>query len=88
MNEDVPESRRSHLGGFQARMTAEYLHRLQSETGEGHRDTQKSLLGFISMVFYPSCVRVECRNKSIEEIASEIVAIFRKPVIDAAKEEE
>ena len=40
------------------------------------------------MVFYPSCVRVDCRNKSIEEIASEIAAIFRKPVIDAAIEKE
>ena len=33
--------------------------------GEGHRDTQKSVMGFISMVFYPSCVRVDCRNMSI-----------------------
>ena len=56
VNEDVPESKRLHLGGFRARMTAEDLHRLQSENGEngeGHRDTQKSLLGRIWMVFLP-----------------------------------
>ena len=33
--------------------------------GEGHRYTQESVLGFISMVFYPSCVRVDCRNMPI-----------------------
>ena len=33
VNEDVPESKWSHLGGFQARMMAEYLRRLQSENG-------------------------------------------------------
>ena len=45
-----------------------------------HRDPKKSALGFISMVFYPSRVRVDCRNKSIQEIASEIAAVLkRKP---------
>ena len=34
-------------------------------SGEGRRDTQKSVLGFISDGFLPSCVRVDCRNKSI-----------------------
>ena len=46
--------------------------------GEGHRDVKKSALGFISMVFNPDLVRVDCRNKSIEAIASEIGAVLRK----------
>eukprot|EP00434_Breviolum_minutum_P003223 symbB.v1.2.002837.t1/scaffold144.1/size299099/15 len=110
------------------RMTAEYLHRLQSEKGimlavctsdygemtdspyssfaeleyaqeykldvlplqvedqwkpnpacgEGHQDTKKLALAYISMVFKPSRVRVDCRNLSIEEIACKIAAVLRK----------
>jgi len=46
--------------------------------GEGHRDKKKSALAFIKMVFYPSRVRLDCRNKSTEEIACEIAAVLRK----------
>ena len=46
--------------------------------GEGHQDTEKLALVYISMVFYPSRVRVDCRKKSIEKIASEIAAVLRK----------
>ena len=110
------------------RMTAEYLHRLQSEKGimlavctsdygemtdspyssfaeleyaqeykldvlplqvedqwkpnpacgEGHQDTKKLALAYISMVFKPSRVRVDCRNLTIEEIACKIAAVLRK----------
>jgi len=110
------------------RMTAEYLHRLQSEKGimlavctsdygemtdspyssfaeleyaqeykldvlplqvedqwkpnpacgEGHQDTKKLALAYISMVFKPSRVRVDCRNLSIQEIACKIAAVLRK----------
>ena len=44
------------------------------------RDPKKSALGFIKMVFLNGIVRVDCRNKSIEEIASAIAAVLkRKP---------
>jgi len=46
--------------------------------GEGHQDTEKLALAYISMVFKPSRVRVDCRNKSIEEIACEIAAVLRR----------
>eukprot|EP00434_Breviolum_minutum_P037023 symbB.v1.2.032814.t1/scaffold3991.1/size46774/2 len=46
--------------------------------GEGHRDAKKSALAFISMVFHPDIVRIDCRSKSIEAIASEIAAVLRK----------
>ena len=46
--------------------------------GEGHQDTEKLALAYISMVFKPSRIRVDCRNKSIEEIACEIAAVLRK----------
>jgi len=44
------------------------------------RDPKKTALGFIKMVFLNGIVRVDCRNKSIEEIASAIAAVLkRKP---------
>ena len=43
-------------------------------------DTKKSVLGFISMIFYPSHVRVDCHNKSIQMIARKIADVLRKPV--------
>eukprot|EP00434_Breviolum_minutum_P003234 symbB.v1.2.002847.t1/scaffold144.1/size299099/25 len=46
--------------------------------GEGHLDTEELALAYISMVFYPSRVRLDCRNKSTEEIACEIAAVLRK----------
>ena len=46
--------------------------------GEGHLDTEELAPAYIGMVFYPSRVRVDCRNKSIEQIASEIAAVLRK----------
>ena len=46
--------------------------------GEGHLDTEELALAYISMVFKPSCVRIDCRNKAIEKIASEIAAVLRK----------
>mgnify|MGYP002804256369 FL=1 len=46
--------------------------------GEGHQDTERLALAYISMVFKPSRVRVDCRNKSIEEIACDIAAVLRK----------
>ena len=46
--------------------------------GEGHQDTEKLALAYISMVFKPSRVRVDCRNLTIEEIACKIAAVLRK----------
>ena len=47
--------------------------------GEGHRDHSKSALSYIHAVFLPSIVRIDCRKKRVEEIASEIAASLRKP---------
>jgi len=47
--------------------------------GEGHRDHSKSALDYIHAVFLPSIVRIDCRNKAVEEIASEIAATLRQP---------
>ena len=48
--------------------------------GKGHLDKDQSALGYIYQVFKPSRVRLDCRNKPVEEIASKIAAILRKPV--------
>jgi len=47
--------------------------------GEGHRDHSKSALDYIHAVFLPSIVRIDCRKKAVEEIASEIAATLRQP---------
>ena len=47
--------------------------------GEGHLDHSKSALSYINAVFLPSIVRLDCRNKAVEEIAREIAAALRKP---------
>ena len=47
--------------------------------GEGHFDHAKSALKFIHAVFIPSIVRIDCRNKAVQEIAREIAATLRKP---------
>ena len=46
--------------------------------GECHLDHSKSALSFIHAVFIPSIVRIDCRNKQVEEIAREIAAALRK----------
>ena len=38
--------------------------------GGGHLDKDQSALGYIDLVCTPSRVRVDCCNKSVEEIAS------------------
>ena len=47
--------------------------------GKGHLDEHKDALGFIDLVFTPSLVRLDCRGKSVEEIAGRIAAKLRKP---------
>ena len=46
--------------------------------GEGHLDHSKSALSYIHAVFLPSIVRIDCRNKPVDEIAREIAAALRK----------
>jgi len=46
--------------------------------GEGHRDHSKKALSYIHAVFIPSIVRIDCRNKPVEDIACEIAAALRK----------
>ena len=48
--------------------------------GKGHLDEDQSALGYIDLVFTPSRVRLDCRGKSVEEIASRIAAVLRKPL--------
>ena len=49
-------------------------------SGKGHLDEHHKALGFIDLVFTPSRVRLDCRDKPVAEIASKIAAILRKPV--------
>eukprot|EP00434_Breviolum_minutum_P030483 symbB.v1.2.026955.t2/scaffold2731.1/size72017/3 len=49
-------------------------------SGKGHLDEHHKALGFIDLVFSPSRVRLDCRDKPVVEIASKIAAILRKPV--------
>lgn len=46
--------------------------------GKGHLDKHNVALGYIAMVFPPSRVYLDCRNKSVAEIASEIAAVLRR----------
>ena len=46
--------------------------------GEGHIDITEAAKGCISMAFPPSLVYLDCRNKSVAEIASRIAAVLRR----------
>ena len=48
--------------------------------GKGHLDEHKDALGYIDLVFTPSTVQLDCRNKSVEEIATKIAEVLRKPL--------
>ena len=48
--------------------------------GKGHLDEHQKALGFIDLVFTPSTVQLDCRNKSVEEIATKIAAVLREPL--------
>ena len=45
--------------------------------GEGHLDHTESALNYVDAVFIPSIVRIDCRKKPVEDIASEIAYILR-----------
>ena len=48
--------------------------------GKGHLDEEELALGYIDQVFRPSTVTLDCRGKSVEEIAGKIAAVLRKPL--------